>query len=66
MQVNAVNASQIAMAGLAGVIFFGEPASWPLVAVAVLTVMAVPWFYAAPPPKSRMRPSLRRSWKKRW
>jgi drug/metabolite transporter (DMT)-like permease len=41
VQVNAVNASQIAMAGLAGVIFFGEPASWPLVIGAVLTVIGL-------------------------
>lgn len=41
VQVNAVNASQIAMAGLAGVIFFGEPASWPLVAGAILTVIGL-------------------------
>ena len=41
VQVNAVNASQIAMAGLAGVIFFGEPADWPLVVGAVLTVIGL-------------------------
>lgn len=41
VQVNAVNASQIAMAGLAGVIFFGEPASWPLVTGALLTVVGL-------------------------
>jgi drug/metabolite transporter (DMT)-like permease len=41
VQVNAVNASQIAMAGLAGVIFFGEPASWPLVTGTLLTVVGL-------------------------
>lgn len=38
VQVNAVNASQIAMAGIAGVIFFQEPATWPLLIGALLTV----------------------------
>lgn len=41
VQVNAVNASQIAMAAMAGVIFFDEPASWPLVVGTLLTVVGL-------------------------
>ncbi|HEX4148794.1 MAG TPA: DMT family transporter [Pirellulales bacterium] len=40
-QVNAINASQIAMAALAGVVVFGEPAGWPLVAGTLLTVVGL-------------------------